>query len=288
MAYMYTEKALQRMEELISFIDVHFTLRDLKRQFSEDRWNYVTSLCMEMERLIPETMRGVSQGGGIAQYKSSTYLDQLRTQLLRIVSKNRTISQIAEKQMIIDALKKADQNHKKAADLLGISHRTLRNKIKEYDLQSSASYAISDLGSTSKFFTIKTDVIGDFYFQRDTSYLWSGTQTLTGRELCITGLSTVLYHKEVFEWISGQVVDLIDVTQVVLRGDNGQFMTDHYFEIIPRPVVGLIELPSIDLPEVFQIVECRHFRVFFRSDLLASFHHRFPDTSVTFDYIVFL
>jgi hypothetical protein len=277
---MFTEKALQRMEELISFIDVHFRLQGLKRQFSEDRWNYVTSLCMEMERLIPETMRGVSQGGGIAQYKDSTYLDQLRTQLLRIVSKNRTTSQIAEKQMIIDALKKADQNHKKAADLLGISHRTLRNKIKEYDLQFSASYAISDLGSTSKFFTIKSDVIRHIYFQRDNSYLWSDTQTLTGRELCINGPSTVLYHKEVFEWISGQVVDLIDVTQVVLRGDNGQFMTDDYFEIIPRRAVGIIELDVVDLPEVFRVAEYNRPFVIFRSSLLASFSARFPIASI--------
>jgi hypothetical protein len=284
MPYIYTEKTLQRMEELISFIDAHFTLRDSKRQFSEDRWNYVASLCMEMERLIPETMRGVSQGGGIAQYKNSTCLEQLRTQLLKIVSKNRSISQMAEKRMIIDALKKTDQNHKKAAELLGISHRTLRNKIKEYDLQSSASYAISDLGSTSKFFSIKPDVIGHIYFQRDNSYLWSGTQSLTGRELCIHGPSNVLYHREVFEWISDQVVDLIDATKVVLREDEGLFTADHYFEIVARRVVGIIELDVVDLPEVFRIGG-HTYRVFFRFDLLPSFRVRFPAALVIFDYM---
>jgi len=43
-----------------------------------------------------------------------------------------TISQMTEKQMIIDALNKTNQNRTKAAKLLGISRRTLQNKIKEY------------------------------------------------------------------------------------------------------------------------------------------------------------
>jgi DNA-binding NtrC family response regulator len=45
-----------------------------------------------------------------------------------------TVSQMTEKQMIIDALNKTNQNRTKAAQLLGMSRRTLQNKIKEYGL----------------------------------------------------------------------------------------------------------------------------------------------------------
>ena len=44
------------------------------------------------------------------------------------------LSRVTEKQMILDALNKTNQNRTKAAELLGISRRTLQNKIKEYGL----------------------------------------------------------------------------------------------------------------------------------------------------------
>jgi DNA-binding NtrC family response regulator len=48
--------------------------------------------------------------------------------------KMESISHMTEKQMITDALSKTNQNRTKAAKLLGISRRTLQNKIKEYGL----------------------------------------------------------------------------------------------------------------------------------------------------------
>jgi DNA-binding NtrC family response regulator len=44
------------------------------------------------------------------------------------------LSQMTERQMIVDALNKTNQNRTRAAELLSISRRTLQNKIKEYDL----------------------------------------------------------------------------------------------------------------------------------------------------------
>ncbi len=44
------------------------------------------------------------------------------------------ISRVTEKQMIVDALNRTNQNRTRAAELLGISRRTLQNKLKEYGL----------------------------------------------------------------------------------------------------------------------------------------------------------
>jgi DNA-binding NtrC family response regulator len=71
-------------------------------------------------------------------HQQDASLDTARTDPAMAASSLRdkvgTVSQITEKQMIIDALNKTNQNRTKAAELLGISRRTLQNKIKEYGL----------------------------------------------------------------------------------------------------------------------------------------------------------
>jgi DNA-binding NtrC family response regulator len=71
-------------------------------------------------------------------YQQSASLDTARTDpamaAFTLKEKVETVSQVTEKQMIIDALNKTSQNRTKAAQLLGISRRTLQNKIKEYGL----------------------------------------------------------------------------------------------------------------------------------------------------------
>jgi len=73
----------------------------------------------------------------------SLSLDQVPSEIRGVVSTTKasglkatieTLSQVTEKQMIIDALNKMNQNRTRAAKLLGISRRTLQNKIKEYGL----------------------------------------------------------------------------------------------------------------------------------------------------------
>jgi transcriptional regulator with PAS, ATPase and Fis domain len=73
----------------------------------------------------------------------SISLDQVPSEIRGVVSTTKTsdlkatldtLSQVTEKQMIIDALNKTNQNRTSAAKLLGISRRTLQNKIKEYGL----------------------------------------------------------------------------------------------------------------------------------------------------------
>jgi len=56
------------------------------------------------------------------------------TEASTLKEKINILSHVTEKQMITDALNKMDQNRTKAAKLLGISRRTLQNKIKEYGL----------------------------------------------------------------------------------------------------------------------------------------------------------
>jgi DNA-binding NtrC family response regulator len=83
------------------------------------------------ERLPLEPFRSyIRQDESVDKTEAAGQLDTLST----LKEKIDTISQITEKQMIIDALNKANQNRTRAAQLLGISRRTLQNKIKEYGL----------------------------------------------------------------------------------------------------------------------------------------------------------
>lgn len=68
--------------------------------------------------LLPEEIRGITSSAETSMLKE----------------KIENISKQTERQMIIDALSKTDQNRTKAAELLGISRRTLQTKIKEYGL----------------------------------------------------------------------------------------------------------------------------------------------------------
>lgn len=67
---------------------------------------------------VPEEIRGVEAKTGTSALKEK--IDD--------------ISRATERQMICDALIKTGQNRTKAAELLGISRRTLQTKIKEYSL----------------------------------------------------------------------------------------------------------------------------------------------------------
>jgi len=83
------------------------------------------------ERLSMDPFRSyISQGEPAAKTQATG--ESIAASTLK--EKIDTISQMTEKQMIIGALNKTNQNRTKAAELLGISRRTLQNKIKEYGL----------------------------------------------------------------------------------------------------------------------------------------------------------
>jgi len=83
------------------------------------------------ERLPLELFRSyIRQDESVIQTQAIGQPDTAST----LKEKIETVSHMTEKQMIIDALNKTSQNRTKAAQLLGISRRTLQNKIKEYGL----------------------------------------------------------------------------------------------------------------------------------------------------------
>jgi DNA-binding NtrC family response regulator len=83
------------------------------------------------ERLPLEPFRSyIRQDESVGKTKATRQPDATGT----LKEKMESISHMTEKQMIIEALNKTNQNRTKAAQLLGISRRTLQNKIKEYGL----------------------------------------------------------------------------------------------------------------------------------------------------------
>jgi DNA-binding NtrC family response regulator len=83
------------------------------------------------EKLPMEPFRSyIRQDESVPKTEATVQTDTSPT----LKEKIETISYMTGKQMIIDALNKTNQNRTKAAQLLGISRRTLQNKIKEYGL----------------------------------------------------------------------------------------------------------------------------------------------------------
>jgi DNA-binding NtrC family response regulator len=99
------------------------------RELESMIFDVVTSA--KSEKLPLEPFRShIRQDDSVAKAEATGQTDVAST----LKEKIETVSQMTEKQMIIDTLNKTNQNRTKAAQLLGISRRTLQNKIKEYGL----------------------------------------------------------------------------------------------------------------------------------------------------------
>jgi DNA-binding NtrC family response regulator len=99
------------------------------RELESMIFDAVTS-CKTEKLLLEPFSSHIRRDGSVVKTEATGQPDAAST----LKEKIDTISQITEKQMIIDALNKTNQNRTKAAQLLGISRRSLQNKIKEYGL----------------------------------------------------------------------------------------------------------------------------------------------------------
>jgi transcriptional regulator with PAS, ATPase and Fis domain len=115
-------------EELIALLATYFFPGNV-RELESMIFDAVTGC--KTERLSLEPFRSyIRQDQSVAKTEAIGQPHAAAT----LKEKIETISHATEKQMIIDALDKSNQNRTKAAQLLGISRRTLQNKIKEYGL----------------------------------------------------------------------------------------------------------------------------------------------------------
>jgi len=120
------KQKLMPPEELFSVLAT-YPLPGNIRELESMIFDAVTSC--KTERLSLESFRSY-----IGQSEPATKIEGQSVAASTLKEKMDTISQMTEKQMIIEALNKTNQNRTKAAELLGISRRTLQNKIKEYGL----------------------------------------------------------------------------------------------------------------------------------------------------------
>jgi two-component system nitrogen regulation response regulator GlnG len=115
-------------EELIALLAT-YPFPGNVRELESMIFDVVTSC--KTERLPLELFKlYIRQDESVAKSEATGQPDAAAT----LKEKIETVSHMTEKQMIIDALNKTSQNRTKAARLLGISRRTLQNKIKEYCL----------------------------------------------------------------------------------------------------------------------------------------------------------
>ena len=115
-------------EKLIAFLATYLfpgNVRELESMiFDAVTSSKTESLPMELFRSYIRQVEPTVKAGATGQPDAASTLKE----------KIETLSHATEKQMIIDVLNKTNQNRTKAAQLLGISRRTLQNKIKEYGL----------------------------------------------------------------------------------------------------------------------------------------------------------
>ena len=89
----------------------------------------------ELENMVERmVLMSETQTLGLTQLPPEVHTPGPSSPTSSFKEKMEDLSRVTEKQLILDALNKTNQNRTRAAELLGISRRTLQNKIKEYGL----------------------------------------------------------------------------------------------------------------------------------------------------------